>query len=635
MLGGVTLRRRALLLLVASLSAAGCARSVSGPLPPGAPVVLVSIDTLRADHLPAWGYAAVETPAIDALRRDAILFRDAWAHVPLTLPSHVTLFTGQLPNVHGVRDNLGYAMHATAGSLPALLQARGYATGAAVSSYVMRRETGFDRGFDAYDDRLGPAAGVQSIATVQRTSAATTAAALHWLRENVTPPFFLFLHLYDPHEPYDPPEPFRSRYALPYDGEIAAADASVGVLVAELTRLGAYDRSLVVLVSDHGEGLGDHGEDGHGILLYREALHVPLMIKLPRSARAGETISTRVGLVDLLPTLAVLLGLEAPKGLPGRALLTSPIAGQPIYAEPYYPRIHLGWSELRSLVDGRFHYVGGPRPELFDLDADPAEQANLIASQPTRAARFASILGATPDGFAAPAPVDPTQAERLAALGYLGGAAAPTDGPRPDPRERLPVLAEVRRAFRLGALGRDAEAIPLLRRILRDNPGLFDAQHELARALTRLGRFEEARTAYLDALEATPSLAGPLRLALARVCLDLDRAQEALEVLNALPPGQQGMRDAAFLRGDALARLGRMGDAVTAFEVEIGTHPDNAEAWARLAFVRALQGRPRAEVRGMFDAMFARNPRPETAALAARTLDSLGDRAAAEAWRSR
>lgn len=301
----------------------------------GRSVVLVSIDTLRADHLPAWGYAGVLTPAIDALGRDGVTFLDAWAHVPLTLPSHVTLFTGLLPNVHGVRDNLGYAMPPAAASLPALLKARGYATGAAVSSYVLRRETGLDRGFDAYDDKLPPGGGAQSVATVQRAGADTTAAALDWLRAQAARPFFLFLHLYDPHEPYTPPEPYRSRFRLAYDGEIAASDAAVGGLVAELKRLGVYERALVVLTSDHGEGLGDHGEDGHGILLYREALHVPLIVKLPQGRRAGERVEARVGLADVLPTLASLLELPTPADLPGRPLLSGAPAPRPLYAETY------------------------------------------------------------------------------------------------------------------------------------------------------------------------------------------------------------------------------------------------------------------------------------------------------------
>jgi len=639
MLGGVMPRRRAPVLasLAAAVVATACGRGASSPppLPAGTPLVVVSIDTLRADHLPAWGYSAVATPAIDALVRDGVTFRDAWSHVPLTLPAHVSLFTGQLPNAHGVRDNLGYAMPATAASLPALLQDAGYATGAAVSSYVLRRETGIDRGFDAYDDRLPPAGGVQSIASVQRPATETVAAALEWLRGHAVRPFFLFVHLYEPHEPYTPPEPYRSRFALAYDGEIAAADAAVGTLIAELKRLGAYDRALVLLLSDHGEGLGDHGEEGHGILLYREALHVPLVVKLPEGRRAGERIDARAALVDVLPTLCALLRLPAPAGLPGQPLLAGLPVARPVYAETYYPRIHLGWSELRSLVDGRFQLIQGPRAELFDVERDPMERHDLAASEAPLIETLGAALRAIPTSFEAPAAVAAEQAEKLAALGYLGGGAVVAPGPLPDPRQRLPVLADVRRAFRLSAEGREAEAVPLLRRILQDNPGFFDVRHELARALTRLGRLEEARVVYLEAIGTTPSLGGPLRLSLARVCLDLDRAREALDVLGALLPADRGLRDAAFLRGDALARLGRMKEAVGAFAAEIAAHPDHAEARARLAFVQALQGRSRADTVRSLEEMYARSPSAETAELAARTLESLGDHAAAAGWRAR
>jgi tetratricopeptide (TPR) repeat protein len=500
---------------------------------------------------------------------------------------------------------------------------------------VLRADTGNARGFDHYDDRMPQSVSSGSIATVQRTGEATAEAAVAWLGAHASSPFFLFVHFYDPHEPYTPPEPFRSRTALPYDGEIAAADEALGRVVAELKRTGAYDRALVVLVSDHGEGLGDHGEDGHGILLYREALRVPLIVKLPGSRRGGEVVPTRAALADVLPTLATLLGFEAPAGLPGRALFSGAAAVAPVYAETYYPRIHLGWSELRSLADGRFHYVDGPKPELFDFAKDPAEKTNLLAADPKRAETLSAALRALPGTFEAPGAVDPEAAERLAALGYLGGAAAGRPGERPDPRDRLPVLAEVRRGFRLAAAGKGAEAVPVFRAILRDNPGFFDVQHELARTLTRLGRLDEARAVYVEAIRDTPPLAGPLRLALARVLLDMERPKQALAAVDAIEGPDTDLRDAAFLRGDALARLGRSREAVAAFERENAAYPDNAAAWARLAFLRALEGRPRSEVQGLLETMLEKNPSAETAELAASTTDALGDKAAAARWRER
>jgi len=361
---------------------------------PGAPVVVVSIDTLRSDHLPAYGYRQVDTPAIDAFRQDSILAERAYSHCPLTLPSHVSLLTGELPPVHRVRDNLGYPFDAAAHPyLPALLKAAGYETGAAVSAYVLRGATGLASGFDSYDDRMLPRPG-ETIDTVQRPGEETVARALDWLRPRAAKPFFLFVHLYEPHTPYDPPEPFASRYAgRPYDGEIAVADAAVGHLFDELKRLGAYDRALIVLLSDHGEGLGEHGEKQHGIFLYRETLQVPLLVKLPGARLAGRTLAAPAGLDDVLPTIVSLLELKLPEGargkLPGRSLLADAAPGDPgapgdpprrIYSETFYPRLHLGWSDLASLIEGRLHYVEAPVPELYDLAADPGETKSLVAA---------------------------------------------------------------------------------------------------------------------------------------------------------------------------------------------------------------------------------------------------------------
>ncbi|HZI63245.1 MAG TPA: sulfatase, partial [Thermoanaerobaculia bacterium] len=238
-------------------------------MPAGTPVILISIDTLRSDRLPAYGYRGVATPAIDRLRRDGILFERAWAPAPLTLPSHASLLTGLSPDQHRVRDNIGYRLPGSGGKhLPQLLKELGYATGAAVSSYVVRGETGLAAGFERYDDELPTAQGELAV-SAWRPGRQTVARALDWTRSVAGRPFFLFVHLFEPHLPYEPPEPFASRYPSRYDGEIAAADQAVGELVAELERLGVYDRALVILLSDHGEGLGEHGEQEHGILLYR------------------------------------------------------------------------------------------------------------------------------------------------------------------------------------------------------------------------------------------------------------------------------------------------------------------------------------------------------------------------------
>ncbi|MDX1383685.1 MAG: sulfatase-like hydrolase/transferase, partial [Thermoanaerobaculia bacterium] len=503
--------RRAGLLLALLALVAGCAAddpepAGSGTPGPGGdasatgatPIVVISIDTLRADRLPAYGYDGVETPAIDALRADGILFARAWTSVPLTLPAHASLFTGLQPPAHGIRDNLGYRLDPATPTLAAALGAAGYATGGAVSAYVLRAATGIGSGFDTFDDRIEVTA--QTIGELQRPGAETVARALDWLDRQTGPRIFLFVHLFEPHSPYTPPEPFAGRYESAYDGEVAAADAAVGELLEGLRRRGLYDPALVVLLSDHGEGLGDHGEEEHGVLLHRETLQVPLIVKLPSSERAGDTVARTVQLRDLPATVAGLVGLDAE--FPGSDLLAPDAdAAAPAYAETYHARLHFGWSELRSLVDGDIHFIDGPRPELYDLAADPGETRNAIQDRRADARRLRAELEAIEPAFLPPAESDPAEMEKLRALGYLAAPVRAT-GSLPDPKENLPLLRRVRAALRTAASGRHAEAVAGLEAVLAENPDMLDVRFQLAQSLTAMGRLDEALAHYRRALES-------------------------------------------------------------------------------------------------------------------------------------
>lgn len=550
------------------------------------PIVLISIDTLRSDHLPIYGYRGVETPAIDALRRDAILFERAYSHAPLTLPSHATILTGLLPPAHGVRDNQGYVFEAARlPYLPRLLRERGYATGAAVSAFVLRAETGLAAGFDFYDGRFEAGTGL-TFGDVARPGGETLAAVRGWLDGVAGKPFFLFLHLFEPHAPYTPPEPFASRYgASPYDGEIAAVDAVVGALVAELRRLGVYERAVVVLLADHGEGLGDHGEEEHGVFLYREVLQVPLVVKLPGGERAGDAVSEPVQLADVAPTLLELAGLAPAPGLAGRSLLT-PGAERQIYAETFYPRLHYGWSELASLIGGRFHYVEAPEPELYDLAADPAERRNVLREERRAYAELRDALAQVERGFTPPGEVDAETRQRLAALGYLGGGAA-TAGPLPDPKHMYPTLREVAEAFKLYRQGEHAAAVEAFRKVVAENPGMLDAWEYLGDALVRLGRFEEARAAYREGFTA----GGAARLALpaAKVSLRLGRLEEAAELLR--PVVEAGDVAAAGTLARVLTELGDQTAARRLAEGVLGRAPDDAGAHETLGLIALRGGR--------------------------------------------
>jgi len=568
--------RPQLLVLIGTLvvGGAGCTPSSTERFP-RAPLILVSIDTLRADHLPAYGYEGVETPHLDRFRKDAILFENAYSHVPLTLPSHVSILTGLLPFEHGVRDNLGYRLDAQAHpTLARLLKQRGYATGGAVSAWVLRGASGIADGFDFYEDRIVAPEGADAAGRVQRRGDETASLARSWLESVRERPFFLFFHVYEPHVPYQPIEPYRSRYPLAYDGEIAWSDAIVGGLLDDLRRMAIYDRALIVVLSDHGEGLGEHGEEDHGILLYRWALRVPLLVKLPGSRQAATTVSEPVGLIDVLPTLTSMLDVPAPAGLRGRSLFQRGRPAASIYAETLYPRIHLGWSELRSLVDERYQYIEGTKRELYDIIQDPRQLANLVGARGEDARSRQKRLADFPAASIDPGEVGGEELERLAALGYLGGAVGATSGPPPDPRESIHVLRDVKAAFRLAAAGRDEEAVSVFRKILVQYPNLVDARYELAQALARLGRHAEAYDAFKATLQTSPSLAGPVALALGRVCLRMGKLDEAEATARI------GLRSNAAQGHELLAQVALARDDLAAAERE--ARAVNGDAGAEL-----------------------------------------------------
>lgn len=501
-------------LLALSLLALACRGEQASPgaerAPAGTPVILISIDTLRSDHLPAYGYRGVETPAIDALRRDAVLFERAYTVTPLTLPAHASALTGLLPEAHGVRDNVGYPLPAAkieSGELPylpQLLRGAGYATGAAVSAYVLQGRTGLGTGFDRYDDSIEFQSN-RGLGGLQRSGGETLRPALEWLRGVAARPTFLFLHLYEPHTPYKPPEPWASRFALPYDGEIAAADAVVGELVVELRRLGLYDRAIVVLFSDHGEGLDEHGEEEHGVLLYREAIQVPLLLKLPGQRLAGKSASAPVSLVDIAPTVAGLLGLPASPAWGGRPLLEaleSQALPRTLYVETFYPRLHFGWSDLAAVIRGDWQLIEGPDPELYELGRDPAARDNLVRSERRTAAELRGELERHDRRLEPPGAVDEEARRALAALGYIGGGAAAGDGPLPDPKSKIASLGDLKKSFQHSARKEYPQAEAALRRVLAQNPRMADAWEFLGHTLAKLERPREALDAYREALRA-------------------------------------------------------------------------------------------------------------------------------------
>jgi len=487
------------------MSLSGCRdkeKPGTGAVAQNAPVILISIDTLRSDHLPMYGYRGVETPGLNALRRDSILFEKAYSHCPMTLPSHISMLTGLLPTEHHVRNNLGYRFRSSEiPSLPSLLSKRGYTTGAAVSSYVLRGETGLSAIFDWYEDDIKPDPGATFV-DYQRSGPDTAALALKWIEQNQKKPFFFFLHLYEPHVPYAPPEPFASRYPNRYDGEIAAADHVVANFLDGLKKLGLYDRAIIVLTSDHGEGLGEHGEDQHSILLYRESIQVPLVVKLPASERGGTSTPWPAQHADIAPTLLEILGITGTK-MTGSSLLTLNSV-RPIYAETMYPRIQLGWSELTSVIEYPWQLIESSRPELYDLSRDPSGINDLTASDRRKTSNLRTWLTGRQVPLQSLDQVDPETAAKLTALGYIGAPSLGGTGSALNPRDAIAIFPRMQEAFKLVGAGRLSQALAALKQLSSEHPETVELWVKTGEVYSELGMFKEAANAWQEAIRRTP-----------------------------------------------------------------------------------------------------------------------------------
>jgi arylsulfatase A-like enzyme/tetratricopeptide (TPR) repeat protein len=592
------------LLFVTTLAAAlaGCGgKAAPKPAPPGAKhLVLVTIDTLRADRLGIYGNAQVATPNLDRIGREGAFAEQASAHVPLTRPSHVSLMSGRLPFATGIRDNISPAVLPGTPLLAEALKRQGFRTGAFVSSVVLEPASGLNRGFDTYSGTFegDGGGGAQFLNTLQRRGDLTTADATAWLEEQrkAAPDarLFLWLHLYDPHDPYEPPEPYATRYAgRLYDGEVAFADDLVGRLDAALERLRMRDDALVVVTSDHGEGLGEHGETLHGFFAYQATLHVPLLVRGPGIAK-GTRLKNAVPLVDVFPTALALLGVPLPPDampagrslaaeLRGGAALPEPL----VYAETLVPLLHFGWSDLRVVREGRWKYVQAPRPELYDLANDPGEKTNLAASEPRRVEAMRTGLtgyldlerAAGKNGSAAAA--SPELLEKLGALGYVGGGGpAETATPGADPKDRVEDFRFANDAIRNGLLAlhakRYAESVARFQGVLKRGISSFEIHLYLARALMGLGRAKEAVPHFEEALRRQPQQAAAWEnLAAAKA-----RSGDLPGAVASLRKGREAMPDEARLfhaEARLLWDLKRLPEARKAFEAALPLAPQDAK----------------------------------------------------------
>jgi arylsulfatase A-like enzyme/Tfp pilus assembly protein PilF len=492
----------------------------------GAPpnVVVITIDTLRADHLGCYGDHSIETPNLDALARSAARFTRAFTPVPITLPAHTALFTGSFPMATGVHDFSGNKVPASAVTLAKVLHDHGYSTAAFLGAAVLDSRFGLNQGFETYFDHFDFARlDETSLDMVKRSGDQVVDNALAWLKANPRRPFFLWVHLYDAHYPYTPPEPYASRYAgRPYDGEIAFDDAQVGRLIAFLKELGVYESAVLAVTGDHGEGLGEHGEKTHGFFVYNSTLHVPLLVRVPGAA--ARSIEKEVSLIDVMPTVLQALQQRIPPSVQGRSLL-SEILGKPsasvsnLYAETYLPLLHFHWSPLRALESDGLKYIEAPRPELYDTRTDPRETKNLLPGKQALAHEMLDRLRtlerrytpASGGGAQESEPTDPALADRLRSLGYVaisGGAYSDSSGKGlPDPKDRVRVYDLVSDAMADGQHGRYRESLEKLQEAEKTEPSSLPIRYLQALDDYRLKDFPQATDRFKAALELDPKFA--------------------------------------------------------------------------------------------------------------------------------
>ena len=639
-----------LVCLLASAVAGPPAAQPSRPQPPN--VILITLDTTRADRMGFLGSQRGLTPNLDALARQSVVFTHAYSQVPLTTASHATILTGTYPQFHQVND-FGVPLAPDLPYAPYIFRGNGYHTAAFVGSLVLDPETrsapGFERGFDTYDAGFHRRRqGEDRYQAIERRGGEVIGHTLAWLTAHQEGPFFVWVHLYDAHDPYDPPAPYKTKYAsAPYDGEIAYVDAAVGKLLSWLRLRGLYDGALIAVMADHGEALGDHGETTHGIFLYDETIHVPLLFKLPQKHSAGTRIDRRAGLVDVLPTILQAVGIAVPAEVQGESLLdmlkSAASPERPAYAESDYPHRTFGWSSMRSLRTGKYLFIETPRKELYDQTADPKAEHNLS----TTSAAVTSTLASQLDAFrqktstAKEAPkvtADPGLQERLNALGYVATDSSSSSMPGikdsgADPKDKVEVVNLLHRAEMAKEDMRFQEAVPLLERVIVLEPNLPITYLQLGTALSSLKDYEKAVPVLRKAVEMRPDLTVP-RYQLGSALFETgDFAAAAVQFETAVARSPN-WPEAHLSLATAYARADRLKDAIPEYDKVIELRPKHYSAHLLLGRALALSGNPTDAVPNLVKAAELQPTSPEPHRFLADAYVQLGQQGDAERERA-
>ena len=584
-------------------------------------LLLITLDTTRADRLGCYGYTLGRTRHLDGLAGEGTRFEHAYAPAPITLPAHASILTGLHPPTHGVRNNGNFYLADRFETLATVLAGQGYRTAAFVSSFILDRRYGLARGFDTYDDAMQGAQPQVVALEAERRGDWTALQLSRWLEGQGAAgrPFFAWLHLYDAHEPYRPPRPFRDLFAdRPYDGELAFDDAVVASVLDTHGRGGRRQNTLVVFIGDHGESLGDHGEETHSMFVYESAIRVPLVMWRPGVVPAGRVVNDPVRAVDLAPTVLELLGAPALPRAEGRSLVPlmhgkSAGPAPAVYAETYLPQLYMNWAPLRAIRDDRFKLIEAPRPELYDLARDPGETRNLYLEQAETARALEKELQrwtSSGTGAMSVGGLDREAIEKLAALGYVGAGAEPAAaGPgetRADPKDVIAAFNRLRRANTAVRDRRFEEALPVLREVLRDDPRNAFARVVMGSALMGMDRYAEAISWFQKYLELVPTSSYAHHWI--AVCHlkrgDQDNALREAAAALAIDPR---FSDARILRGGILAARRQYEAAVAELKTAVDTDPAKPMLRLDLAKVLAEAGRT-AEARAEYEALLKVQP---------------------------
>jgi arylsulfatase A-like enzyme/Tfp pilus assembly protein PilF len=601
---------------------------LAGDLPPERTnVVLVTLDTLRADRLSSYGSRRVSTPAIDRLADEGVLFTNAASTVPFTLPAHSSLMTGTYPPRHGVRENVGYVLDKSLPTLAERLAAGGWSTAGFVSAFVLDSRWGIGRGFETYFDEFETEEGQRAnMGSVQRDGAETVAEAVRWLDERPAGPFFLWLHLFDAHDPYRPPEPFKSRYPRsPYDAEVAYVDSLVGRFRAALEERGLLDETLLVLTADHGEGLGQHKEGFHGFFVYDSTVRVPLIVRPPFAELAGRVVEAPVSHVDLLPTILDATGQPHPDALQGVSLLPLLLgdvdetsSDRVVYSESLYPLLHYGWAPLRSVRTRDFKFIDAPQAELYSLAGDPGETENVLRREPQVSRDLKARLDELRERIEIDAPAETAEPEldeetlaQLQALGYAagsGGVSLEEEGERPraDPKDRIELHQLIMAAQSDIGAENPERAEERLRRAIAEDPTILEGHQMLGEVAARAERWEEAAEHFQQALALEESHE-PALFGLARTYQKLGRSEDALVGFRRLAELDPQATRPAMAMADVLLAEGRRDEAIAELERVAGVEEAPVLLLNRLGELLVEEGRT-----GAAEELFQRAIRSET-----------------------